>query len=275
MKLVELGSTWLAHQEVPRTGRVQPRWAYAIVIATYLAAFGWGTWLAFEYWLTPSVRSGYLTTSGLTSGYVLDVVLTLLALVIAIPLLALEAPGWATPVGQEPRWRTEICAFGLGTGCIVLGLGLSSLLGSLNYPRAEGPGAAWRDLLSSLLAGPTEEILVLAVPIIFLRAAKWSWWAVIATAVTLRLLFHIYYGPAALVGLGLLALGMAVIYLHTRAILGLILAHSWYDACSTIAGYWSLTVGTVLAIAPIVVALAVYVYEVWARSQAAREQAGG
>lgn len=256
MKLPGLGPAWLVEHEVPRTGDVTPRWAYVIVAVTYGVGFGLGVWTAFGYLISASTRTRIQTATGFADGDFFSAYLAILALVVAIPLLNLEAPSWARPADPGTRWRAEVRAFGLAGVCIAVGLGTSTILLDMPaYPRGTGSGAAWGDLLSGLLAGPAEEIpaeeiVVLVVPLVFLRAARWPWWAVITAAVVLRLLYHVYYGPAA-VGLALWALGMIAVYLHTHAVLGLVLAHSWYDACSAIAGYWSAPAGIVLAATPL------------------------
>jgi hypothetical protein len=258
MKLPGLGPAWLVEHEVPRTGHVRPRWAYVIVAVTYGVGFGLGVWRAFGYLLSASTRTRIQTATGFTDNDFISAYLASLALVVAIRLLNLEAPTWARPVDPGTRWRTELRAFGLASVCIAVGLGTSTILLDMPaYPRGTGSGAARADLLSGLLAGPAEEIVVLVVPLVLLRAARWPWWAVITAAVVLRLLYHVYYGPAA-AGLALWALGMIAVYLHTHAILGLVLAHSWYDACSTIAGYWSAPAGILLAATPLAATASVY-----------------
>ena len=54
------------------------------------------------------------------------------------------------------------------------------------------------------------------------------------------------------------ALGTIAVYLSTPAVLGLILAHSWYDVASTIASYWSEPAGILLAAAPLAATASVY-----------------
>jgi hypothetical protein len=256
MKLPGLGPAWLVEHEVPRTGQVTPRWAYVIVAVTYGVGFGLGVWTAFGYLLSASTRTRIQTATGFAYSDFVSALLVILALVVAIPLLTLVAPTWAGPAGPGTRWCTEVRAFVLAGVCVAVGLGTSTILLDMPaYPRGTGSGAAWGDLLSGLLAGPAEEIpaeeiVVLVVPLVFLRVARWPWCAVITAAVMLRLLFHVYYRPAA-VGPALWALGMIAVYLPTHAILGLVLAHSWYDACSTVADYWSEPAGILLAATPL------------------------
>jgi hypothetical protein len=246
MGLPGLGPARLSEHDVPRTGHVTPRWAFVIVAVTYGVGFGLGVWTAFSYLISPSTRTRIETATGFTAGDFVSAYLAVLALVVAIALLNLEAPTWWRPADRESRWRSEARALGLATVCIAVGIGTSTLLLDMPaYPRGPDSASAWVDLLSALLAGPAEEIVVLVVSLIFLRAARWPWWAVITAAVVLRLLYHLYYGPAA-AGLALWAIGMIVVYLRTHAALGLVLAHSWYDVASTIASYWSEPVGIVL-----------------------------
>jgi len=269
MGLPGLGPAWLSEHEVPRAGHVTPRWACVIVAVTYGVGCGLAGWTAFSYLISPSTRTRIETATGFTAGDVSSAYLAVLAVVIAIPLLNLEAPSWWRGVDRDSRWRSEATAFGLATVCIAVGLVTSTIpLDMPDYPRGADSASAWADLLSALLAGPAEEIVVLIVPLIFLRAARWPWWAVITAAVVLRLMYHVYYGPAA-AGLTLWAIGMIVVYLRTHAALGLVLAHSWYDAASTIAGCWSEPVGIVLAAAPLAATVSVY----WTRCTGSRPSA--
>lgn len=265
---------WLDEHEVPRQGVVTRGWAYVTVVTTYAIGFGFAVWAAFNYLLSPSFRADIETTTGFTFTDVCSMWLTLLALVIAIPLLRIEAPTWWRSTGAGPPWQLEAHAFGLASLAIGVGLWVSTVLLNMpDYPHGSGTGAAVASLLSAALAGPGEEVVVLAVPLIFLRAANWPWWAVVPAAVILRLLYHMYYGSSA-AGLTLWAVGMVVIYLRTHAALGLILAHSWYDISSTIAGYWSEPAGVAMVAVPIIATLMFYyakvVRAVFARRALAR-----
>ena len=259
MRALRLAKTWLDDHEVSHTGHVTRPLAYVIVLATYGIGFGLGVWMAFSYLLSSRTRADLQDATGFTFGDAISAYLAVFAVVIALPLLRLEAPSWWRPLAAgEASWRSEARAFGLATVCIAVGLSVSTMLLDMPaYPRASGTGAAMGDLVGALLAGPAEEIVVLVVPLIFLRAARWPWWSVIAAAVVLRLLYHLYYGPSA-AGLALWALGMVVVYLRTHAVLGLVLAHSWYDVSSTIASYWSEPVGIIMAAAPLAATASYY-----------------
>lgn len=249
---------WLDEHEVPRAGVVTGGGAYVIVVTTYAIGFGFAVWAAFNYLLSPSFRADIKTTTGFTFTDVFSMWLTLLALVIAIPLLRMEAPTWWRPTGAGPRWQLGAHAFGLASLAIGVGLWVSTVLLNMPaYPHGSGTGAAVGSLPSAALAGPGEEVIVLAVPLIFLRAVNWPWWAVVPAAVILRLLYHVYYGSST-AGLALWAVGMIVIYLRTHAALGLIFAHSWYDISSTIAGYWSEAAGVAMIAVPIIATLMFY-----------------
>jgi hypothetical protein len=85
-------------------------------------------------------------------------------------------------------------------------------------------------------------------PLVFLRRAGWSWRRVVIVALLMRLAYHVYYGwPAA--GLMVWALLMFFIYLRTRAIIGIIVAHSYWDVTITIGHDRSEIVGGLMIMA--------------------------
>lgn len=96
-----------------------------------------------------------------------------------------------------------------------------------NYPwsPADDPGAAAMSIYDSMIGGAVEEFIVLAIPVITLRAARARWSTVLITAVLLRVMFHVYYGPTAYPGHLLWALALALLYIGTGRIWPLFLAH--------------------------------------------------
>lgn len=73
--------------------------------------------------------------------------------------------------------------------------------------------------------GAAEEFLVMAVPIVALRAARFSWPAIVVTAVVLRGIFHVYYGVAMYPGIILWSAVVALLYIHTGRVWPIFLAH--------------------------------------------------
>ncbi|GAA4531598.1 hypothetical protein GCM10023160_34110 [Brachybacterium paraconglomeratum] len=76
-----------------------------------------------------------------------------------------------------------------------------------------------------MLSGAVEEIIVLAVPVVALRAAGHRWPTILITAVLLRTAFHVYYGVIAIPGHLVWALALALLYIATGRIWPLFLAH--------------------------------------------------
>ena len=69
-----------------------------------------------------------------------------------------------------------------------------------------------------MLSGAVEEIIVLAVPVVALRAAGHRWPTILITAVLLRTAFHVYYGVIAIPGHLVWALALALLYIATGRI---------------------------------------------------------
>jgi hypothetical protein len=73
------------------------------------------------------------------------------------------------------------------------------------------------NIVTTGMAGPTEELVLLALVVVALRATGHSWAVVTIAAVALRVPFHLYYGWAA-IGLAVWAALMVVLYRRTGAI---------------------------------------------------------
>lgn len=153
---------------------------------------------------------------------------------LAILLIRAVAGSWSAfgeGRGRE-RWRTEILG---GSWGIVMGtipfLLAALFFGESSYPFSSTPAGQWVNTASALTAGPTEELALLVAPIVLLRAARVPWPWVFATLALLRVSFHIYYGWGS--GFMVLwAVGVAFVYLRTRAVVGLAVAHTLFDITS-------------------------------------------
>ena len=241
---------WLDAHEVARTGRARPGWALLTVAVVYLLGFGLPVFAAVAH-LTGGVAFGHTTRVILT---VLELGLNVVAVLVAVVLLRREAPSWARPTPTGPRWIMELRAFGLAWLAIFVGTTLVRVLSWLPRPEVDPGWPPLSGLIAALLAGPTEEIVVLVVPLVFLRAARWRWPAVITAMLVLRLAYHVYYGVPA-VGLMVWAVAMIVIYLRTHAVVGLIVAHSLWDVMGMVALHWSLIVAGLMEVLSLVALL--------------------
>lgn len=238
---------WLDAREVERTGRFGPTGALLTVVLLYVLGFGMGIAAAVIVVTRPNVH--FHVHGSVSWPALLELALSALAVVVAVPLLAREAPAWARPTGRRPRWLSELKAFGLAIFAIFVGSTAVRALGWLPHPHlhtSSSGWSGWSGIVAGLLAGPSEEIVVLVVPVVFLRAAKWPWAAVIAAMLALRLAYHVYYGfPVA--GFAIWAVAMIFIYLGTHAIIGLIVAHSYWDTTLMLGQHWPLLSGLLIS----------------------------
>lgn len=125
----------------------------------------------------------------------------------------------------------------------------------LQYPRAALTGelAPVLSAVDVAMAGPMEELALVALVATALRVAGYRWWVVVLVAVALRVPFHLYYGWSALT-LALWAALAMLLYRRTKAILALILEHSLINVLNFSAPEVSMFVIPVmlLAVLPIV-----------------------
>lgn len=225
------------------TSTISPRIAYTSILVIFLAGWGDGTLSAIAYltgqyqpgssiprpWVESSIKAFQIFSIGLAL-ILAGLLLTFIAKKSIKPL------GLTLPVGRK-QWINEF-RLGLITIPIIMvsfQLG-AEIFGEASYPGADaGGGATFIPLLvSMLMAGPTEEILLVAVPVVVLRAANQSWTRIFLVCLTMRLIFHIYYGWNSIT---LLIWAITVLVLFTRhhRILGIIVSHSAFDGFNTLA----------------------------------------
>lgn len=241
-------STKLSAPSVRPTPRTQAR---VVIAATYLGGFGAGVFAAVMYLvnkhLAPSAGAGSWTAS-LTSAFT-DIGVAILMAVCAYLLLShLRVPaGYFTlhdSAGTQwwRRWRREITIGSL----VVLAsatsfslMALAALLPGIQSPEfPHRSGAGWNpsnveDLLSSMIAGVVEEpLFCLIIPLCLIAAGR-SIMAAATVSAVLRVLFHIYYGPASPL-LGIWAFIAVIVVLRTGAIIGVIITHSLFDTIQSL-----------------------------------------
>lgn len=248
-------SNWMTAHQVPVKDRVGPKTAIAAVVAIYALGFGLPIYVAVRYVMDPHLGVKH-HAHGWTTGSIIETGLVALATVVAAGVLASLAPTWSRPISSGPRSLTVLKTFGLGWLAMAAGSLAGSLIGMRPAAGTHNPAMVWPEMVNSALAGPGEEIVVLALPLVFLRVGKWRWSAVFAVALVLRLAYHVYYGWP-VVGFAVWALLVMVIYLRTHAILGLILAHSYWDLTIGVGNYWSHT-ARALMFATVVLSLIVW-----------------
>lgn len=220
-----------------------------VVLSAFVIEFGAGIVNAVDYLADPA---GWTDVADWTAQETIvaiakDLGISLLGIAVALVAVRLLA-GHRLLRLAPGGWRAERRAAAAFLGLYGIAQLINELLPTRAYPRSDAAGRDWFDLSSSLTAGPTEEIIVLAAPVVLLRAARMPWSTVILIAAALRLSFHIYYGWATL-GLVVWAVGLVIVYAHTRALIGLIVMHSLLDVAGTVASYWSNWAGLAMIVA--------------------------
>lgn len=226
------------------------RWAIAAVtfaVFLYLIRWGQSTVRSVGFLLNPAPRS---TTTGLESIQQLVENISL----IALALVALHVLAAAT---NTPRWRAGLASrreglalraleflvvFLVAGGIIWCGFRAAALLEMVDpwalpeidtSPVPSSIPTAVLEVVNSGLGGAVEELVVLAVLVVALRSARAPWWTVYVVAVALRVVFHIHYGVGYALGLGIWALGVAVLFRMTGRLWPIFAAHFVHNVIVT------------------------------------------
>ena len=172
---------------------------------------------------------------GVLSG-VSDLAIAAMAIVVVGSLtrlrgLSFSDIGWAPAWGKHRGYRWQ--AFGASMIFVAAVLASVGLLGVVS-PHAKYPFLpmkVWHlmyEIPQSISAGIVEELVVVALLVTALEQARTKVWVIYAVGVTLRLSYHVYYGPGVIVFL-LWAAAAIWLFRRTRRITPLIVAHMVYD----------------------------------------------
>jgi hypothetical protein len=146
------------------------------------------------------------------------------------------------PAGRI-RWWAElrVCAWALFF--MWAGLRLTAILyhGSGALPFTAGPDFLL-DFFHAFQAGFIEEAVVLAFVVATLAQARRPRPEVVLLALVLRDSYHLYYGWGT-IGITIWALGMIWIFLRTRSLIPLIVAHSAWDVFAVLGSRWTTVAG--------------------------------
>ena len=141
-------------------------------------------------------------------------------------------------LGWSPNWRTHRAYRwqALGIALIFLvAIVASDVLLTLASPSAHYPyGAvdAWNllyEIPHSINAGIIEELVVVALFVTALEQARTKVWVIYAVGITIRLSYHIYYGPGVIM-FALWAAAAIWLFRRTRRITPLIVVHVLFDS---------------------------------------------
>ena len=208
--------------------------AWVAIIGIYIVGWGDGVRVAiamlFE-WVPIPDEWPIGTVSGLTKNIVRDVAVVLIA---AALIWAFRQ--YANASVPLAGWKTSVKTFPVGYVAVVLGFGISGILTTtfgfhanvFDVPHIDDPLLKVLNIVNSGMAGPSEELALLALVVVALRATGHSWTVVVLAAIVVRVPFHLYYGWGA-IGLAVWAALMVVLYRRTGAIVAIILEHATFN----------------------------------------------
>lgn len=220
--------------------------AWSVLLGLYILFFGRGTYTALSILLSGEVVQASEVSLQRNLDYALFSI-TRVVLIVVVVLFVVRGLGISNRrAGLVKPWSRERTKLEFKIGCLaelftvggfVVTTGLAALLAHPTpaYPTGDlYLNLNWlSELASSFAAGPIEELLLVVILVWLLRAAGYSWTVVCVAAVTLRVLFHLYYGWPAL-GLALWPLMVIYLYKNSGAIIGIIIAHSAFDLFGTL-----------------------------------------
>lgn len=221
----------------PGPSRVTKR-SFAWVAIAVLYALGWGMGiLAAVLVLNGAEAPPQASPDRLPStvaSLVVDVFVVTLALVVMRVFRGQKLPRehWRPMLRTVPLTALAMLVGFIGVSLVSAVLSLEKM--SYPFPDMNMGLSTILWTLSLLLAGPTEEFVLVGVVATVLRRTGYSWWTVAAVAVVLRIPFHLYYGWGA-IGMAVWAVLVAALYRRTGSLLGLAIGHALYNVL-TLAG---------------------------------------
>jgi hypothetical protein len=225
-------------EDAPRTPRTRASVAYGITALLYVVGFLPSTASALHALAAPptvTTAEGWAVLTTVTAQVSMDVGVTVLALLLAGRQgFGLRELGLRWPSSRRAR-RADVdlvaltLASGFAASWVAAGLG------------ASGTAYGWFHnpiplLVASLLAGPAEEIALLAVPVVLLRSAGQSFGRIAALILVLRVSYHLYYGRAT-PGVAVWVIVVLIAFWRTGRALPLVLAHSGWDLLAVVLRY--------------------------------------
>lgn len=249
--------------------------AYATVLGLWLVFYGQGIVNALRYLAGTWSPSPALTWSEALSRAADQLAYTAAAVWLVVLLasrfgLSRDQLGWCPTLPDRAgyRWQGQYVAF-LYVGAIAASNAVSEALrrqfGGSTYPFRPASAARFLDAVTTAVAaGVVEELVLVAVLVGVLQAARQPVWRIYAVGMVLRWSFHIYYAGSW--GLGLIStlptLGWAAaaiaLFRWTRRLTPLVAVHIVWDVFVGVtdnAGVWGQVVAITMAGAGMVVLL--------------------
>ena len=224
--------------------------AWVAVLSLFVLGWGSGTVRAVQVALGQDLTFGVVTDLSAT----IDIARRLAIAGTAWALVyVMRRASHSTPV--RASWRTQAIVVPVAMAAAAAGFLLYRLISTIGglttheYPEVEHETAssAVLDVIASMMAGPSEELALMALVVTALRTTGYSWTVVCITAVVVRVPFHLYYGWGA-IGLGLWAVLIIALYRRTGALLGIITAHALFNGLNSLGDAGMVVKGTLIAV---------------------------
>ncbi|APA96282.1 CPBP family glutamic-type intramembrane protease [Nocardia seriolae] len=243
--IISQRTEWVRTSMLSRTTNWHIR-AWSLQTAAYILTFGMPTVVAIIVLLTrqppdwpKSAADLYLWTGR--------------ASFVATAVVLWSAHRWLGLSGAELGLHTERPpATGylqsVGVAYLAMWLGLQAMMLFPEWTTGSSDPTVARAVERSVRAGVVEELILLALPMAIMTRLRLPWWIQLTVLTTLRLPFHLYYGPAA-VALAVVWCSIAwFAYSRIRHIWPFILAHILYDFNVSVMplGIWRLAISFVM-----------------------------
>lgn len=212
--------------------QIAPLSAYALTIGLLLATgHATGVFNAIGYlggWIHVHPDPPAILVQGMIrqSGYI---ALAVIVFTLALHVLRIPRSNIAQPVLTKRPWKV----FAVACLATFLGFGALAIISGGNnivFPQADDHSALYSlsNVVDAFRAGITEEICLLALPVLFLRAARRPWAEVVIVLTVIRWSFHAYYGIPSL-GLMIWAVAVLLLFRYTCSILPIIAEPVLFD----------------------------------------------
>ncbi|WP_288782474.1 hypothetical protein [uncultured Kocuria sp.] len=223
----------ISHDGILRSApQMAPLTAYALTIGLFFATgHATGVYNAIGYlggWIHVSQDPPAILVQGMIrqSGYI---AFALIVFVLTLHVLRIPRGNIAQPVLTKRSWKV----FAVACLATFLGFGALAIISggdSVAFPQPDDRSAIYSlsNVVDAFRAGITEEICLMALPVLFLRAARRPWTEIIIVLTVIRWSFHAYYGIPSL-GLMIWAAAVILLFRYTCSILPIIAEHILFD----------------------------------------------
>lgn len=212
--------------------QIAPLSAYALTIGLFFATgHATGVYNAIGYlagWTHISQDPPATLVQG-TIRHIGTIALAIIVFAFTLRVLRIQRPNIIQPVLTKRSWKV----FAAACAATFLGLGALAVISGgdpVAFPQPDDHSVLYSlsNVVDAFHAGITEEICLMALPVLFLRAARRPWTEIIIVLTVIRWSFHVYYGIPSL-GLMIWAAAVILLFRYTGSILPIIAEHILFD----------------------------------------------